>query len=339
MWPQRLRLTGSAVAAAAAAVTMAQSTIYTTTRCQTPQTVVPAGQTNLVGRPPLSLHGKVALVTGAAEGTMGGAIAERLAAQGADIVAVDIPLPDREQALRAHTELIATRHNVRVVAIPADVTDLDAVEKLFAAAKAKMGRIDIAVATVGGGGFVNGKMNYANQLPAHEEPWETTMRTLATTQFSVHHTTKVAARTMIEAGRGGRIVIVGSIMAEMAAETSSAYASSKVAIRKLGEIMAHELAPHRITVNTVQPGHIATAAELAMGMTPLQCELHGKRIPAQRMGRPSDIGNAVGFLVSDEAEYITGTTLDVDGGWKLCLTLPGEFPGVDARRPDANVKQ
>jgi NAD(P)-dependent dehydrogenase (short-subunit alcohol dehydrogenase family) len=285
------------------------------------------------------LHGKVALVTGAAEGTMGGAIAERLAAQGADIVAVDIPLPDREQALRAHTELIATRHNVRVVAIPADVTDLDAVEKLFAAAKAKMGRIDIAVATVGGGGFVNGKMNYANQLPAHEEPWETTMRTLATTQFSVHHTTKVAARTMIEAGRGGRIVIVGSIMAEMAAETSSAYASSKVAIRKLGEIMAHELAPHRITVNTVQPGHIATAAELAMGMTPLQCELHGKRIPAQRMGRPSDIGNAVGFLVSDEAEYITGTTLDVDGGWKLCLTLPGEFPGVDARRPDANVKQ
>ena len=92
-------------------------------------------------------------------------------------------------------------------------------------------------------------------------------------------------------------------------------------------------------MNTVQPGHIATAAELAMGMTPLQCELHGKRIPAQRMGRPSDIGNAVGFLVSDEAEYITGTTLDVDGGWKLCLTLPGEFPGVDARRPDANVKQ
>ena len=76
-----------------------------------------------------------------------------------------------------------------------------------------------------------------------------------------------------------------------------------------------------------------------MGMTPLQCELQGKRIPAGRMGKPSDIGTAVGFLVSDEAEYITGTTVDVDGGWKLCLALPGEFPGADARRPDAAVKQ
>ena len=70
--------------------------------------------------------------------------------------------------------------------------------------------------------------------------------------------------------------------------------------------MAHELAGHQITVNIVQPGHIATAAELAMGLTPLQCELHGKRIPAQRMGTGKDIGTAVGFLVSDEAEYITG---------------------------------
>ena len=108
--------------------------------------------------------------------------------------------------------------------------------------------------------------------------------------------------------------------------------SSKVAIRKLGEIMAHELAGHRITVNIVQPGHILTAAELQMGLTQGQAELHGKRIPAQRMGRPDDIAKAVGFLASSEAEYITGTTLDVDGGWKLCLTLPGEFPGDDARR-------
>ena len=123
----------------------------------------------------------------------------------------------------AVTASIAARHGVRAIAIPADVTDLASVEALFVQAKAQLGRVDIAVATVGGGGFVDGKLNYANKLPAHEEPWETTLRTLATTQFSAHHTAKVAARSMIAAGEGGRIILVGSIMAEMSAETSSAY--------------------------------------------------------------------------------------------------------------------
>ena len=66
-----------------------------------------------------------------------------------------------------------------------------------------------------------------------------------------------------------------------------------MAIRKLGEIMAHELAGHQITVNIVQPGHILTAAELQMGLTQEQAELHGKRIPAQRMGRPDDIADSI----------------------------------------------
>jgi NAD(P)-dependent dehydrogenase (short-subunit alcohol dehydrogenase family) len=338
MWTHRCRRLAAGAAAATAAAAAAGASA-SAARCRPEDFDALRGRLQLTPPAPFSLRGKVALVTGAAEGTMGGAIAEQLAAQGADVVCVDIPLPDREASLLALTKSIAARHSVRVVAIPADVTDVASVEALFVQAKESLGRVDIAVATVGGGGFVDGKLSYANQLPAHEEPWETTLRTITTTQFSAHHTAKVAARSMIAAGEGGRIVLVGSIMAEMAAETSSAYTSSKCAVKKLGEIMAHELAPHRITVNTVQPGHIATAAELAMGMTPLQCELQGKRIPAGRMGKPSDIGTAVGFLVSDEAEYITGTTVDVDGGWKLCLALPGEFPGADARRPDAAVKQ
>ena len=68
-----------------------------------------------------------------------------------------------------------------------------------------------------------------------------------------------------------------------------------------------------------------------MGLTPTQVRLQGRRIPAGRMGTPQDVASACGFLASDEAEYITGSTLDVDGGWKLCLTPPGEFPGVDTR--------
>ena len=119
--------------------------------------------------PLLSLRGKVALVTGVAAGTMGGAIAEQLAAQGADIVAVDIPLPDRERSLRETAAEIAERHGVRVVCLPTDVTDLEKVEALFASAVEQLGRVDIAVATVGGGGFVGGEMTYANKLPAHEE--------------------------------------------------------------------------------------------------------------------------------------------------------------------------
>ena len=116
---------------------------------------------------------------------------------------------------------------------------------------------------------------------AHEESWETTMRILSVTQFSAHHCCKAAARHMIAGGRGGSIIVVGSVMADFSHPTSSAYTSSKCAIKKLGEIMSRELAPHGIRVNVVQPGHIATANEKAY-MDATARETHGRRIPLGR---------------------------------------------------------
>jgi NAD(P)-dependent dehydrogenase (short-subunit alcohol dehydrogenase family) len=89
------------------------------------------------------------------------------------------------------------------------------------------------------------------------------MRILAVTQFSAHHCCKAAARHMLSAGRGGSIIVVGSVMADFSHPTSSTYTSSKCAVKKLGEVMSRELAPHGIRVNVVQPGHIATANEVA----------------------------------------------------------------------------
>jgi hypothetical protein len=135
-----------------------------------------------------SLEGKVAVVTGVTPGSMGESIAMQLASQGCSIVAADIPLPERTAALHRSVASLA-KVAPRVLAVPTDVPDLPSVERLFAVATREMGRVDIAVATVGGGGFSgDGKLCYANKMLAHEEPWGVTMRTLATTQFSAHHT-------------------------------------------------------------------------------------------------------------------------------------------------------
>jgi NAD(P)-dependent dehydrogenase (short-subunit alcohol dehydrogenase family) len=128
------------------------------------------------------------------------------------------------------------------------------------------------------------------------------MRILSVTQFSMHHCCKAAARHMISGGRGGSIIVIGSIMADFSHPTSSSYTSSKCAVRKLGEVMSRELAPHGIRVNVVQPGHIATANEVAY-MDAATREVHGRRMPLGRMGTGADIGNAVAFLCSEQASY------------------------------------
>jgi NAD(P)-dependent dehydrogenase (short-subunit alcohol dehydrogenase family) len=164
------------------------------------------------------------------------------------------------------------------------------------------------------------------------------MRILSVTQFSMHHCVKAGARHMISGGRGGSIIVVGSIMADFSHPSSSTYTSSKCAVKKLGEVMSRELAPHGIRVNVVQPGHIATANEVAcmdaatrylaivlaisqLKVT-LQCswhpgvnlnqpalhsisarEVHGRRMPLGRMGTGADIGSAVAFLCSAQASY------------------------------------
>jgi glucose 1-dehydrogenase len=119
----------------------------------------------------------------------------------------------------------------------------------------------------------------------------------------------------------GKIVMIGSVHQELAVPRSAAYNMSKAAINHLARTMAAELAGQHINVNVVNPGWLETPGELTH-YTPEAIAEAGKRVPWGRIGQPEDIAQAVAFLASDAADYVTGAALRVDGGFVLGLTLP-----------------
>lgn len=250
--------------------------------------------------------GKVALVTGAARG-IGRGIALRLAAEGADLVINDYANSAAAAALAAELEAGGRRALVAL----ADVADRAAMEGLFATATAHFGRLDIAVA--------NAAINI--RVPVIEANWADVQQTLAVTQFGVFHTCQLAAQQMVRQGGGGKIIIIGSVHQELAVPNSAAYNMAKIAVNHLARTMAAELAQYRINVNVINPGWIDTPGERAFSSEE-QIRAGGKRIPWGRLGTPDDIGRAAVFLASDDADYITGAALRVDGGFTLGLRLP-----------------
>jgi glucose 1-dehydrogenase len=257
-------------------------------------------------RNPSRLTGKVALITGASRG-IGRGIALRLAAEGADIV---VNYRSRAEDARDVAREIERRGR-RALVWQADVGDRDGVARMFAATVEQLGRIDIAVANA----------YLSIRAPVIEAQWEDVLSTLQVTQFGVFHTCQMAAQQMVRQalahrGSGGKIVIISSIHEEHPHVTSAPYNMAKAAINHLGRTMAAELASHHINVNMINPGWIDTPGERAFA-TEEELEVGGKAIPWGRLGKPDDIAAAVSFLVSDEADYITGVTLRVDGGLML----------------------
>jgi glucose 1-dehydrogenase len=254
------------------------------------------------------LEGKVALITGAARG-IGRGVALCLAEEGADIVVNDLPPAEGAGARGTAAEIEALGR--RALAYDADVSDRAQVAALFAAGAAQFGRIDIAVANAA----------FSIREPVVEARWENVLRTFEVTQFGVFHTCQAAARRMLEQGGGGKIVIVGSILAEVPFVNSSAYNMAKAAINHLGRTLAAELALHHVNVNVVNPGYIDTPGERKFA-TEEQIQRAARNIPWGRLGTPRDIGRAVAYLASDDADYVTGSVLQVDGGYKLAMRLP-----------------
>jgi enoyl-[acyl-carrier protein] reductase III len=249
--------------------------------------------------------GKVALVTGSSRG-IGRAIALRLAQEGADIV-VNYR---RQQAAAEATAQAIIDYGRRVLVIQADIGDAAAVRQLFAQVGEHFGALDIFVANAAATAF----------KPLLEQQEHHLEKTLAITVKSFVLATQLAAELMH--GRQGKIVTVSGVDARRYIPLHGALAAAKGALEVLTTYLACELAPRGITVNGVNPGFVDTDSAHVFGEKVYR--LLEKNIvtytPMKRVGVPDDIAKVVAFLCSDDAAWICGQTLMVDGG--LNLTSP-----------------
>lgn len=257
------------------------------------------------------LEGKIALVTGASRG-IGRGIAECFAEEGADVLVNYRSHPEEAQDVVA----TITAMGRRALAWQADVAERGEVERMIAAAIKHFGRLDIAVANAA----------HSIRQPVVDALWEDVLHTIAVSQFGVFHTCQLAAQRMVAQGSGGKIILISSIHAELPVASSAAYNMSKAAINHLAATMANELAAKHINVNVINPGWIDTPGERAFA-TEEELARGGKFIPWGRLGTPRDIGGVALFLASDDADYITGSCLRVDGGLMVGL---GSSPTAEA---------
>lgn len=248
------------------------------------------------------LNGKVALVTGASRG-LGWAMAQSLAQAGAHVM-----LNARDAAvLDARVAELGAR-GLSGEAVAFDVTDTDAGAAAIRGAVARHGRFDILVANAG--------IQHRSRIT--EFPIEDFRRVIDTNLTAVWALAKEAARVMLPAGRG-RIVVTGSMSAINARPTVSAYVASKGAVHALTKQLAVELAPDGITVNCIAPGYFATEMNTALIEDTAFNDWVVGRTPVRRWGRLDEIGPAAVFLASDEASFVTGHVLVVDGGFTSAM--------------------
>jgi NAD(P)-dependent dehydrogenase (short-subunit alcohol dehydrogenase family) len=245
---------------------------------------------------------RVAVVTGAASG-MGLGIARHLAAAGRRVALLDL---DGDAAATGADELV--RGGATAMAVPVDVSDRAAVEDAVARVRAELGPIEILVTSAG-----------LDEFCKFEEitvdAWQ---RILAVNLTGTFHCIQTVIPDMLAAG-WGRIVTISSSSAQSGTSRMAHYVASKGGVIGLTKALAVEYAPRGITVNTIPPGFIDTPmarrAE-ARGDLP-SIDAVAARTPVRRAGTPDDIAAACTFLCSDEAGYITGQALNVNGGWYL----------------------
>lgn len=242
----------------------------------------------------IDLSGRVALVTGASRG-IGRAIAERLAAQGALVVAAA-----RGQHARAVVLTIAAAGG-RAEAVSLDVTEEGAAARLVASTIERHTRIDILVNNAG---IARDQL----MLRMKREDWDAVLATNLTGAFAL---TQAVLKPMIRR-RGGRIISISSVVAQRGNAGQANYAASKAGLIGFTKAVALEVASRGITVNVVAPGLIET--DMTRTLTDEGREEWASQIPLGRLGTPADIASAVCFLASDEASYITGHVLAVNGG-------------------------
>ncbi|MEM8877332.1 MAG: 3-oxoacyl-[acyl-carrier-protein] reductase [Pseudomonadota bacterium] len=243
----------------------------------------------------LDLTGKTALVTGASGG-IGRSIAERLHAQGAVV-----GISGTRQAV---LDEIATGLGDSVHVLPCDLTDLEAVDGLIGRADEAMGQVDILVNNAG-----ITRDNIFMRMK--DDEWDQVIQVNLTAMFRL---TRAAVGGMMRR-RSGRIISITSVVGVIGNPGQGNYCASKAGMVGMTKSLAFEVASRGITVNCVAPGFISTAMTDALNDKQRDAIL--SRVPAKRLGAPEEVANAVVYLASDEAAYMTGQTLHVNGGMAM----------------------
>ncbi|MEM0631883.1 2-dehydro-3-deoxy-D-gluconate 5-dehydrogenase KduD [Klebsiella michiganensis] len=243
------------------------------------------------------LTGKVAIVTGCDTG-LGQGMTLGLAQAGCDIVGVNRRIPhetaEKVQALGR-----------RFIAIQADLSRQDEIETIVDRAVAAMGRVDILVNNAG-------TIRRADALSFSEKDWD---EVINLNLKSVFFLSQAVARQFIQQGDGGKIVNIASMLSFQGGIRVPSYTASKSGVLGITRLMANEWAGHRINVNAIAPGYMATNNTQQLREDAERSKAILDRIPAGRWGVPDDLQGPVVFLASRAADYISGFTLAVDGGW------------------------
>lgn len=253
------------------------------------------------------LQNKVAIVVGGGFG-MGETTALRLAEVGCDVAVVDIDLSRAESVAQSVRDI-----GRRAIAIAANVLDETTAAPTVERVEAELGRVDVLATIVG-------MATRTSVLTMTPEIWDTDhQRNL---RYFVFYA-KAAAEAMIRSGKGGAITAVGSVTGIQSGAGLVAYASAKAGLNNFVRSMAVELAPHNIRVNVVAPGVIKTPrGEQRSNWAAWEARVLDSLIPAKRFGETREVADAIVFLSSQMASFVTGHTLAVDGGYTAQTILP-----------------
>jgi len=247
------------------------------------------------------LQDKTAMVTGGAQG-IGKAIASSLAMQGAKVA-----IADRDEALARQTAGLIGENGGQAMAVAADVTDIEAVEKAVAAVKSRFGPVDILVNNAG----------WDRMIPFVQTTPDFWDKVIAINYKGVLNCVHAVLHDMIERNHG-KIINIGSDAARVGSMGEAVYAGAKGAVISFSKSLAREVARHRITVNVICPGPTDTTLTRQMqeesDFAKKILSRMDKIIPLSRMGTPEEIAAAVVFFASREADFITGQILSVSGG-------------------------
>ena len=245
------------------------------------------------------LDGRTALVTGASRG-LGRAMAEALGQAGARVVLVSRTIEDLD---RASDELAAASYDVVTKAF--DLSEVAGIAAWVADIWSEVGPIEIVVHSAG-------QQRRAGAVDVELDDWDRILTVNLTAPFFL---SREVGNRQIEAGSIGSHIFVGSLTTNIGIARAAPYAASKAGIAGVVRTLAVEWAPAGIRVNAVSPGYFRTQLTEGVFQDPERSAWIHSRIPMGRVGSPADLGGAVVFLASDASSYMTGTILNVDGGW------------------------